>query len=255
MRVSVLVISILVVVLVVVSLVFLIVNAPAEKAGSVEAKNFEVLYSQFPEASRLSVKATVSFGSVQVTESEDEDLALAVDFKSSMENLNPYLRAVEEDGELVVEYNAAQTVGRVFDDDKVVTHDIEVGGPGTPKKLKVDFGAGDVKLYCVNPTLISTGVSGGVGNVVVDYAHLSGREGKINAKIDLGVGKVTVIVPRGAGLKYDLDSGIGSVNFGSRDEGGFSNSISGMSDDYAENKLQFDLKVNTGIGQVLIIEK
>ncbi|MCL5985872.1 MAG: cell wall-active antibiotics response protein [Actinobacteria bacterium] len=255
MRVSALIISVLIVILVVVSLVFLIVNAPVNKAVSEETKSFEVLYSKFPDASRLSVKATISFGSVRITESEDEDLALAVNFRSSIENLKPYVQAVEEGGELIVEYNAAQAVGKIFGDDRTVTHDIEVGGPGMPKKLKVDFSAGDIKLYCSNSTLINTSINGGVGNVMVDFSSLSGKEGKVNAKIDLGIGKVTIIVPRDAGFKYELDSGIGLVNFGSRDEGGFSNSIGGMSDDYAENRLQIDLKVNTGIGQVLMIEK
>ena len=255
MRIFVLVISILIVILVAAALALLIINAPAEKAGSVEAKNFKVLYSQFPDASRLSVKATFSYGSVQVTESEDENLALATDFISFVETLNPDLRSVVDDGELIVEYDASQTVSKIIGDGKVITHDIKIGGPKIPKKLKVDFGAGDIRIFCINPTLISTDVNGGAGNIVVDYTRLSGREGKVNTRIDLGVGKVTVIVPRGAGLKYNLESGIGSVNFGSKDNGGFMNSISGMSDDYAENKLQVDLKVNTGIGQVLIIEK
>ena len=199
--------------------------------------------------------AKITFGSVKITESEDEDLALAVNFVSSIKSLYPNVRTVEDGGELVVEYDASQTVDGIFGDEQKVTHDIKIGGPGIPKKLKVDFGAGDIRLYCTNPTLINTGLNTGVGNVMVDYSSLSGKVGKINAKIDLGVGKVTIIVPRGAGLKYDLSSGIGSVNFSSRDKGGFSNSIIGMSDDYAENKLQFDLKANTGIGQVLIIEK
>jgi len=255
MRIFILIVSILLILLVASATIFLFINAPVNKDIERKAENLEVLYSDKPDANRLSIKAKISFGSVRISESEDENLALAIYFKSSLENLNPNMSIAEESGELLVDYDASQTIGKIFDEASDVAHDIKIGGPSYPRKLKLDLGAGEIILNAANPTLINAAINAGAGNIVVDYSSLSGKEGKINVNIDLGVGKITVIIPGSSGLKYNLGSGIGTVNFGSRDDSGFGNVITGISDGYAESELQFDLKLNTGIGQVLIIEK
>lgn len=94
------------------------------------------------------------------------------------------------------------------------------------QNLKVDTGAGDLKIT------------------------FGTRASEVNARVDAGAAKVTLVVPQAAGLKLKLDQGIGTSNIGSlglvREDGFW------VSPDFDRATTRIFADIDTGAGKVQI---
>lgn len=113
--------------------------------------------------------------------------------------------------------------------------------------LDVDTGAGDLVLRLAGGDLLERAdVNLGAGTAIVD---LTGRWQKdCYVRLNLGVGTVSVVVPRTIGVRLDADTGIGSVRVEglSREGDGYRNQA------YGKAPTSIVLAVNVGVGEISI---
>ncbi|MCG7343389.1 toast rack family protein [Sporosarcina sp. ACRSL] len=114
-----------------------------------------------------------------------------------------------------------------------------------PIDLDVDMGVSTATLDLKGIQLSSLSIDGGVGESVID---LSGNWSKgFRAKMDLGVGDITIILPKETGVRVNVSKGIGTVDLKdlTKDkEGVFVN------DAYANADVIIDISLDIGVGDV-----
>jgi phage shock protein PspC (stress-responsive transcriptional regulator) len=117
----------------------------------------------------------------------------------------------------------------------------------------VDGDVGDRVYIPASAAEVRSEYHGSLGDMRLDLSSVdvSGLNQSIETRVDAGIGAVTILVPRDADVRVNIDSGIGSVDVfgeGGRSDGYFAGSGSGswVGDDEAE----IVLTVNAGIGDV-----
>ncbi|MFC5601864.1 toast rack family protein [Sporosarcina koreensis] len=114
-----------------------------------------------------------------------------------------------------------------------------------PIDLNVDMGVSKSRLKLQGLQLNSLSIDAGVGESVID---LSGDWKKgFRAKMDLGVGDVTIILPREVGVRVNASKGIGRVDLKDltkQNEGVYVN------DAYAGADVIIDISLDIGVGDV-----
>lgn len=108
-------------------------------------------------------------------------------------------------------------------------------------ELAVDFGDASVAQASIS-------IQAGTGDVDVD-AKRSAWTGTNELEIEAGTGDVTVYLPRGVGLRVEVESGIGDIDVRGLDRDGdeYANSLASSSDDVLE------LEIEVGTGDVTVI--
>ena len=112
-------------------------------------------------------------------------------------------------------------------------------------------GIGDQIYHETDATFVQPTYHCGVGDCTLDLSDVDDFDEPITTRLDAGVGGVTVIVPRSADVRVNVDSGLGHVRMFGKDDrnGGFFPGLGSQSwtgDDRAE----IDLSINAGIGDV-----
>lgn len=114
-------------------------------------------------------------------------------------------------------------------------------------ELEVDFGDATVAQASVE-------IQAGTGDVTID-AKRSAWTGTNELEIQGGTGDVTVYLPRGVGIRVEVESGIGGIDVrgldrdgdGDGDGDGYANSLASSSDDVLE------VEIEVGTGDVTVI--
>lgn len=140
-----------------------------------------------------------------------------------------------------------------LNDDMPMDMDITIGagrnnlvlGDLSLATLNVKAGAGDVTLDLVGAAALSRLiVEAGVGEITVDLSGDWQRD--MDADIQAGVGKLTVILPDEVGVSVDVEGGISDINARglNRDDGRYIN------DALAESEVTLHVDIQAGVGDI-----
>ena len=135
-----------------------------------------------------------------------------------------------------------------------------------PMVMTVDLGAGQAQLNLGSLSLTSLDANTGAGEVTIDLAgaaSLSDLEIKIGAgdmtldlrgdhsvdldvRINGGVGRATIKLPRDVGVRVEIDGGLGAVNAAglTKDGNTYTN------DAYGQSDVTVRIDVNAGVGEI-----
>lgn len=118
-----------------------------------------------------------------------------------------------------------------------------------PMELRIDMGAGQGNLNLRNIPLTRLDLNLGAGQVDVD---LTGDRAKdLTADIEGGVGQANVRLPKNVGVIAQASGGIGTIRVhGLKEEGD-----SYTNEAYGKSPATIHLKVEGGIGQIVLIEE
>jgi N-terminal domain of toast_rack, DUF2154 len=113
--------------------------------------------------------------------------------------------------------------------------------------IAVNCGAGKAELGLGSLTMRSLQVNIGVGQVDVDLEGTPKRD--YDVTISGGIGQAIVHLPKEVGVRADVHGGIGSIDITGLDKQGdhYQNSL------YDKSKVNLNLKVDGGIGQIRVI--
>jgi hypothetical protein len=112
-------------------------------------------------------------------------------------------------------------------------------------KLDIEAGAGDVTVDLAGASsLARLNIGIGAGEVAVD---LSGDwQVDLDAEIKGGVGKATLRLPRGVGVRVDVEGGLGKVNASGLKKDGDAY----VNDAYGESEVTLRIDVQAGVGEI-----
>src|SRR5690606_5936895 len=124
------------------------------------------------------------------------------------------------------------------------------GRPGgwAPVALTVDTGVGAADLDLSQAELERLDLDTGVGDTRVVLP----ARGRYAVGIDTGVGAVTVSVPRGLAARIEVSRGVGGVSVPSRFVPSGADVY--VSPDYATARHRVDLRIDSGVGAVRIVD-
>jgi len=111
-----------------------------------------------------------------------------------------------------------------------------------PMDMQVSVGAGQSDLQLGNLSLTRLDVGGGAGDVTVD---LTGDwHNDLEATIEGGLGKRTLILPAGVGVRVKVEVGLGGVDAtGLTKDGDYY-----VNDAYGQSDVTLNIQVNGGVG-------
>lgn len=113
-----------------------------------------------------------------------------------------------------------------------------------PMDLSVILGAGKNNLKLGSLNLTSLDIEMGVGELKVD---LTGEwKNDLDANIEGGVGRMTLMLPSAVGVRVDVDKGIGTINaVGLKKDGDFY-----VNDAYETSLVTLSFELDAGIGEI-----
>jgi hypothetical protein len=113
-----------------------------------------------------------------------------------------------------------------------------------PLEMSVDLGAGRSHLDLGELALTRLDVNAGVGEATID---LTGDwQQDLDATISGGVGAIRVLLPAGAGVRVEVDTGIGAVNAsGLRQDGNVY-----TNDAYGTAGVTLEIDIEGGVGEI-----
>lgn len=211
-----------------------------------------------------SVRVQIEMGAGDLQVSGGADGLLAADFTYNVAEFQPEVNY--EDGLLVVRQPAYEGRASLWDvddyryewdlrlnDNVPIEMSVEVGagrssldlGRLSLTELQVDTGAGEVRVDLRGATALSRfEVRVGAGQLTAD---LTGDwQQDLDARIEGGVGEATLRLPREAGVRVEVQGGLGSVNANgfTRDGDAYVNQAYGSSD------VTLRIDVEAGVGAI-----
>ena len=114
----------------------------------------------------------------------------------------------------------------------------------TLNSLRFEGGAGDIEVDLSGSTLRDLDIRLGAGDVSVD---LSGNwQQDLSANMQGGVGRATVILPDDAGVRVEVNGGLGQVNAAGFDQDGnvYTN------DAFGEPEVTLEIDIEGGVGEI-----
>ena len=113
-----------------------------------------------------------------------------------------------------------------------------------PMDLSVILGAGENNLKLGSLNLTSLDIEIGVGELKVD---LTGEwKNDLDANIEGGVGRMTLMLPSNVGVRVDVDRGLGTINaVGLKKDGDFY-----VNDAYEISLVTLNIELDVGIGEI-----
>jgi hypothetical protein len=115
-----------------------------------------------------------------------------------------------------------------------------------PMDLKVDLGAGQSNIDLRGLNLGKLDLNTGAGHVIVDLTGDWQRD--VTTTINAGVGNLTVRLPKGVGVRVDIDRGIGTVNA----EGLRRDSDAYVNDAFGQTAVTMRVLVSAGVGAITL---
>lgn len=125
------------------------------------------------------------------------------------------------------------------------------GEPNEVEMRDLDIDAGASKLQIINVGNASPkrmAVRGGVGDITLELTGDWANSASID--VTTGVGSLTLRVPDNMGVRVDVEGGLSNIDVSGLHRSGDDY----VNDDYGEAEMELDISVNTGVGQVNLIE-
>lgn len=201
-------------------------------------------------ATRLDALIAIGVGKLRLRAAEDT-AAIATAFEYSSENWRPEVdyRVADGTGRLSVSQPRIRRWGGQLSL-REMRYSWDIGlPPGVPTDLEIDLGAGESELALGGLDLESLRVDVGVGETRIDLSGTWSHD--LDAEIDAGVGELTLLVPREAGVRVTgLHDGLGDFQAdGMRTDGDAF--VNDAWDRPGVPRLDIDL--NRGVGKVCVV--
>src|SRR5215211_2319566 len=197
-------------------------------------------------AGARSVRADLRMGAGELNLTGGADRLMGADFSYNVADWKPEVgyEVSGDTGELSVKQDiiAGVPVGEARNEWDIRFND-EV-----PTDLNVQMGAGesDLDLDSLTPTGLTLHM--GSGKTTVDLTGDYARN--FDARIEGGVGKVTVLLPSEVGARVSAEGGFGKINAeGLRREGD-----SYVNDAYGDSGVTLNVDIQGGVGQITVKE-
>ena len=113
-----------------------------------------------------------------------------------------------------------------------------------PTDLTVKLGVGESVLQLGGLSLTGLAVEAGIGETDLDLSGAWNRN--LDARIESGVGEVTVTLPKDVGVRVEADQGLGDVDA----EGLIKDGDVYVNAAYGESPVTLHLEVKTGVGEI-----
>jgi len=192
-------------------------------------------------AKSVSVEINMGAGELEVSGGADE--LLDADFTYNVAELKPEVSY--SGGKLIVQVPDVKVgIRSLWDlDDYRYEWDLRLNDD-VPMAMNVDLGAGEADLALGSLSLTSLDIDMGAGRITVD---LTGDwQNDLDAKLQGGVGELTVRLPRDVGVRVDVDTGVGDVNAAGLTKNGdvYTN------DAYGESEVTLRIDIDAGVGRI-----
>lgn len=115
-----------------------------------------------------------------------------------------------------------------------------------PVEIHVEMGAGKSNLELGDLSLTKLHVEMGAGDCTVDLA--GNWKQNVDAHLEGGVGRATIKLPRGVGVRVTVEGGLGSVSAADFEKEGDAY----VNDEYGKSPVTVNVKVEGGIGKVIL---
>jgi len=109
----------------------------------------------------------------------------------------------------------------------------------------LDIGGGNVHADGLDAGL-------GFGDLRIDLTRVTFTDKEHRVYAHVGVGDIKILFPAGIPVRVRGNSGIGDVHLLDKTSGGLGSAITFESDDYQDAIRKVDLKVSTGIGDIVV---
>ena len=210
------------------------------RVGDLQTKSQTV---ELGDADSVDVEIQTGAGELDVSGGASE--LLEASFTYNVEELNP--QATYADGRLVVKDSGVSIgITSLADLAKYRSKwDLKLK-EDVPMAMNIELGLGPSNLALGTLDLTRLDIEGGAGEVTID---LTGDwQHDLDARIDGGLGEVRLTLPRGVGVRIEVDAGIGSVDASrlTRDGNTYTNDAFGVSD------VTLRIHINGGVGKINI---
>ena len=113
-------------------------------------------------------------------------------------------------------------------------------------EIRVEMGAGNSNLELGDISLTNLRVDLGAGTSVVDL--VGNWKHDVEARIESGVGNVTLRLPRNVGVRVSAENGIGTISAPAF------NKVGGawVNDAYGKSPVTVNVKVEGGVGRIVL---
>jgi hypothetical protein len=232
---------------VVVALLIVMMAATVLFAGACGVKQVGSLQRQSQSVDvdeARSVRADLRMGAGEFNLTGGADRLMEADFSYNVADWKPEVNyeVSGDTGELSVTQDiiAGVPVGEARNEWDIRLND-EV-----PTDLNVQMGAGESDLDLDSLTLTGVTLHMGSGKTTMDLTSDYARS--LDASIEGGVGKATVLLPSEVGARVSAEGGLGKINAeGLRREGD-----SYVNDAYGDSEVTLDVHIQGGVGQITL---
>jgi N-terminal domain of toast_rack, DUF2154 len=190
-----------------------------------------------------SASAHFKMGAGELNLTGGADKLMEADFSYNVSDWKPKVSydVSGKKGELVVKQGSAEGAG--LSGGARNEWDITLNDE-LPTDLVVRLGAGESDLDLDSLTLTGLDLQMGAGKATVDLTGDYARD--FDASIEGGVGKATVMLPSGVGVKAKAQGGLGKINAEGLERVGDSY----VNDAYGESDVKLNVKVQGGVGEI-----
>jgi hypothetical protein len=211
-----------------------------------------------------SVRVEIDMGAGELAVSGGAAELLEADFAYNVAEFKPLVEF--DDGLLVVRQPEVEGRASIWDvDDYRYEWDLRFNDD-VPIEMSVNLGAGRTDLDLGSLTLTRLGVDAGAGEVTVDLGGASSLTrldvkmgaGKLtldltgdwradlDGKIEGGLGEATLQLPRGVGVRVEVEGGLGAVNASGLTKDGSAY----VNDAYGQSDVTLRIDIEAGVGAI-----
>jgi len=233
---------------------------PRARVGELRTKSESV---GLGDAESVRVEIKMAAGELDVSGGANE--LLEADFSYNVAELEPEVEY--SGGTLIVRNPDVEVgVGSWWDlDDYRHEWDLRLNDD-VPMEMSVEMGAGSADLELGSLSLTRLGVETGAGDVTVDLSgsssltrlevevgagqvtvDLTGNwQDDLDANVNGGVGELTLRLPRGVGVRVEVEAGLGTVNASGLTKDGDDY----VNDAYGESEVTLRIDIQAGVGNI-----
>lgn len=115
------------------------------------------------------------------------------------------------------------------------------------------YGLGDYRPDLTGKEIHKESFSHGLGDFDLDLTRATIPEGTHAVRASLGLGDLTVIVPRDLAVRIGATAGLGAVKVLGQHSDGFGPRVDFRSEDYAAAMRKLDVEASVGLGEVKVV--